>query len=52
MASVRDITIRIQQEEILRARLRLIEYAADHSVNQLLRKFLDEAELLTGSKVV
>lgn len=46
-----DITERKMQEQILSARLRLVDYAADHSVNQLLQKILDEAELLTESNI-
>ncbi len=36
-------------EQILAARLRLMEYSLKHPLNDLLRKTLDEAEELTGS---
>ena len=38
-------------EKILHARLRLSEYALDHSLDELLTRTLDEAELLTGSTI-
>ena len=36
-------------EQILAARIRLMEYSLKHALNDLLRKTLDEAEDLTGS---
>lgn len=39
----------MENEQILAARLRLIEYSFTHSLAELLRKTLDEAEALTGS---
>lgn len=47
----RDISERHRQDEIMLARLRLIEYSFHHSLNQLLIRVLDEAELLTGSQI-
>lgn len=38
-----------QAEKINDARLRLLEYAATHSVDELLQETLDEVEALTGS---
>ena len=37
--------------DLQQAHLRLIEYAADHDVQELLQKFLDEAEILTHSDI-
>jgi len=37
--------------KVTSAQLRLIEYAADHTVKELLQRFLDEAEYLTQSKI-
>lgn len=47
----RDITDRKQEEKIQEVQLRLFEYAIDHSTEELLRKFLDEAEILTNSDI-
>jgi len=46
-----DISERKQAEKVLTAQLRLIEYASNHTVMGLLQKFLDEAEVLTGSEI-
>ena len=46
-----DITDRKQIESVLQMRLRLWEYAADHSTLELMQKTLDEIELLTRSKI-
>ncbi|MCX9084982.1 MAG: PAS domain S-box protein [Candidatus Methanoperedens sp.] len=48
---LRDITRRKQREKILQSRNRLIEFSRSHSVDELLRKILDEIEALTGSKI-
>ena len=45
----RDITERRQMEAMFQARLRLSEYAHNHTLDELLTRTLDEAELLTGS---
>ena len=45
----RDITARRQMEAMFQARLRLSEYALNHTLDELLTRTLDEAELLTGS---
>jgi len=46
-----DIAARKRAEEIIRLRLRLWEFAANHPVAQLMQKALDEIEVLTGSQV-
>ena len=48
---VQDITKRKQAGAVLEARVRLSEYALGHSLDELLTRTLDEAELLTGSTV-
>nr|MBP9211984.1 PAS domain S-box protein [Bacteroidota bacterium] len=47
----RDITARKRSEDLLRARLLLSEYATNHTVKELLRKILDEAERITESTI-
>lgn len=42
---------RSQSENILRARLRLINFANTHSLDELLQFTLDQVELLTGSTI-
>jgi len=51
MGVARDITERKNEEKILAVHLKLFEYAIDHSTEELLQKFLDEAEILTDSKI-
>lgn len=46
---VRDITRQKRNRDIMAARLRLMEYSLDHSLNDLLRESIDVAEELTGS---
>ncbi len=46
---VRDISTQKHHREIMAARLRLIEFSLTHSLDELLRQTLDEAEALTGS---
>lgn len=48
---IRDISEPKRTREIIAARMRLMEYSRDHSINELLRKTLDEAELLSNSQV-
>ena len=48
---VHDVTERQRREEILQSRLFLREFALHHSLEELLRKTLDEAERLTGSRI-
>jgi PAS domain S-box-containing protein len=45
-----DIHERKQLEKIQEARIRLIEFSLNHTVNELLTEFLDEVEKLTGSE--
>lgn len=46
---IRSISQRNLIDKIMSARLRLMEFALTHSLSELLRQTLDEAELLTGS---
>jgi len=50
-AAARDITDRKLAERVLQARLRISEYAFEHSLDDLLTKVLDEAEALTDSRI-
>jgi signal transduction histidine kinase len=47
----RDITERKRAENIIQARLRLLEFADSHSMDELLTATLDELEALTGSTI-
>jgi PAS domain S-box-containing protein len=51
MAFVRDITDEKRSAAIMQARVRLLEYAATHSLEELLVATVDEAETLTGSGI-
>ena len=46
---IRDISNQKNTREIMAARLRLMEFSLTHSLGELLRQTLDEAEALTGS---
>ena len=46
-----DITERRQAEMVLQSRVRISQYALDHSLDELLTKVIDEAEGLTGSQI-
>lgn len=48
---VRDISEWKKAEETLRLRLTLWEYSADHTVDELMQKSLDEIERITGSPI-
>jgi diguanylate cyclase (GGDEF)-like protein/PAS domain S-box-containing protein len=48
---VRDITERKRAEAVLRLRLKLLEYAANHSLEELMRQALDEIGALTNSPI-
>jgi PAS domain S-box-containing protein len=48
---LRDITERKRSEAVLNLRLRLFEYATNHSLSDLLQKTLDEVGELTGSPI-
>ena len=47
----RDITERRRGENVMRARLRLLEFAGSHSLDEVLSATLDEIEALTGSSI-
>jgi PAS domain S-box-containing protein len=47
----RDVTAEKRVDEINSARLRLLEFATAHSVDELLQRTLDEAEELSGSSI-
>jgi PAS domain S-box-containing protein len=46
-----DITARKQTEEVLRLRLRLFEFAATRSLEELMQKALDEIDAITNSPI-
>jgi PAS domain S-box-containing protein len=48
---LRHIQQRYQAEQILKSRLRIIEHARAHDLNEILQFTLDELESLTGSSV-
>ncbi len=50
-AFLRNVTQRKRIDEILQSRLRLLEVATQKTLPELLQATLDEAELLTGSKI-
>jgi len=47
----KDITDRVQTENIIKVRLELAEFSFSHSLEEVLQKTLDEAEMLTKSKI-
>jgi len=47
----RDISEQKQKEKILTTRLMLSEFSFTHTIDELLQKFLDEAEKFTGSSI-
>lgn len=51
LASLVDITERKQAEEMIHLRLRLNEFAATHSLDELMQKALDEIGLITSSPI-
>jgi len=51
ITTVRDVTERKQAVEIIQLRLGLLDYATDHSLNELMQKALDEIGELTGSPI-
>ena len=48
---VHDTTVQRRTQLVMAARLRLLSYAEQHTVSELLRETLDEAEALTGSQI-
>ncbi|MBM3493241.1 MAG: PAS domain S-box protein [Armatimonadetes bacterium] len=51
LSSINDITDRKRAEDLLKVRLRLLEFAATASLGELLQQTLDEAERLSDSFV-
>jgi PAS domain S-box-containing protein len=51
LTMAQDITERKRSENILAARVRLLQFSATHTLDELLRATLDELEILTGSQV-
>ena len=51
IAQGQDVTERKQSETMLQARLRLVEFAADHSLDELLQQTLDEVCAITDSPI-
>lgn len=49
--TAQDITERKRVQSIMQARLRLLEFASSHSLDELLTAALDEIEALTGSTI-
>jgi PAS domain S-box-containing protein len=47
----RDVTDRVQAENMIEARLRLVEFAAKHSLDEVLTKALDEVCAMTDSPI-
>ena len=47
----RDITERKQAENLIQARMRLMEYAATHSLEEILQQTLDEVGKITSSPI-
>jgi PAS domain S-box-containing protein len=48
---LRDITDHQQAQDVVRIRLKLLEFAVSHSLEELLQKTLDEVGVLTGSPI-
>ncbi len=46
-----EITVRKRTESVIMARLRLLQFAATHTLEELLQATLDEAEELTDSRI-
>ena len=51
LACIQDITERKQEEMVLKARLTLSDYAIDCTLDELLKKIIDECEALTESSI-
>jgi PAS domain S-box-containing protein len=47
----REIAVRKRTESVIMARLRLLQFAGTHTLDELLEATLDEAEALTGSLI-
>lgn len=51
LCSIRDVSERKQMEELLKARLRISEFSISNSLADIVKKTLEEAELLTESSI-
>ncbi len=51
VVTFRDITERRQTEELMQVRMRLLEFAGKHTIEELLRKILDEVGKLVDSPI-
>ena len=51
LGTVQNITEQVRDEQVMNVRAELSNYALTHSLEELLRKTLDEAENLTDSKI-
>jgi PAS domain S-box-containing protein len=51
LSIIRDITERKQTEEVLQLRLRLFEFAAAHSLEELMQQALDDIGVITNSPI-
>lgn len=51
IGTVQDVTDVVRAEQVMNLRAELAEYSLTHSLSELLRKTLDEAEALTNSKI-
>jgi len=51
LSMILDITERKRVQSIMQARLRLLEFASSHSMDELLTATLDEIQALTGSTI-
>lgn len=49
IGTIQDITTRRQKHEILQARVRLLEFAQTHNIDECVKKGLEEVEALTES---
>ena len=49
--TIQDVTERRQAEEIIQIRLRLIQYASTHTLDELLQNILDEIETISKSTI-
>ncbi len=49
--SFRDITVRRRMDNVMQTRLRLLDFAMDHALDDFITRTLDEMEALTGSRI-
>ena len=50
-ALLTDITVEKRNEQVMQARLHLMQFAVNHSLDEILQTTLDEAEALTDSQI-